>query len=282
MRGKIEPLVSTSWLYDNLNNIDLRILDASWYLPNEKRRPNKEYCQAHIPGAMFFDIDEFSNQNSNLPHMAPPLDQFKAEIKKMGIGDDHHVIVYDGSGLFSAARAWWLFKFFGKVKVSVLDGGFPKWSQEERPVSVKIINFEEANINLVNDSRMISGWQRVQDASISGSEQIIDARSEGRFKGKDPEPRPGLRSGHIPGSINICYSELLNVDKTFKTPSEIKSIFLKRGINLKKPIITSCGSGVTAAIVNLALELVETRHTSLYDGSWCEWGGNPELDLELD
>ncbi len=281
MERIIEPVVSTDWLEKNLDSSILRILDASWYLPTQKRNQFNEYRKRHIPGAQLFDIDIFSDECQELPHMAPSEDKFVGQLKRMGIGDEHHVIVYDGSGLFSAGRAWWLFKLFGKTHVSILDGGFPKWINENKPVSDVIPSFPERLLGTKPNLQMISGWRRVLIASKSGEEQIIDARSEDRFKGLVEEPRPGLRSGHIPRSVNICFSEILNPDKTVKSVSEISSIFLKKGIDIDKPIITTCGSGVTAAVLNLALELIGAKKVCLYDGSWCEWGGDNKFDVEL-
>ena len=280
MKEKIEPLVSTNWLEKNLDSSNLRILDASWYLPTQKRDPSGEYSERHIPGAQFFDINVFSDNRQSLPHMAPAEDYFISQLKRMGIGDEHHVIVYDGSGLFSAARAWWLFKLFGKNNVSILDGGFPKWIDENKPVSDFIPSFPERLLCTEHHVGMISGWRRVQNASKYGGEQIIDARSQDRFRGLASEPRPGLRSGHIPGSVNICFTEVLSQNKTLKSISEINSIFLSKGIDIKKPIITSCGSGVTAAVLNLALEMIGAKDVCLYDGSWCEWGGDNKFDVE--
>ena len=273
-------LVSTDWLAARLSAPDVRVLDASWYLPGENRDGRAEYDRAHIPGARFFDIDEISDKRSSLPHMAPPVEMFVSRMRAMGIGDGHQVVVYDGAGLFSAARVWWLFRLMGKTDVVVLDGGLPKWLAENRetedmPPVMRDRHFTaRRNAGLVRDVTQIAATSKLGDA------EIIDARSPGRFRGDAPEVRPGLRSGHIPGSKNVHYKDLLNPDATMKPPAELRRIFTDAGVDLNRPAITTCGSGVTAAILSLALERIGHRNHALYDGSWTEWGAYPDLAVE--
>ncbi|MEP4198487.1 MAG: 3-mercaptopyruvate sulfurtransferase [Aliishimia sp.] len=274
-----QTLVSTAWLGDHLKDPDLRLLDASWYLPTAGREPKTEYDAAHIPGARFFDIDEISDQRSELPHMAPVPEKFISRMRAMGVGDGHQVVVYDGSGLLSAARVWWLFKLMGHADVAVLDGGLPKWQAEGRPMEdlppvirdrhmiVRVQN------HLVRDVTQVSQAAKLEDA------EIIDARAPERFRGDAPEPREGLRAGHIPGSRNVHYATLLNDDQTMKDNDALRAAFTDAGVDLSRPAITTCGSGVTAAILSLALTRIGKSDWSLYDGSWAEWGQFPTLPI---
>jgi thiosulfate/3-mercaptopyruvate sulfurtransferase len=273
-------LVSTEWLAERLHAPDIRILDASLYLPGDPRNARAEYLRAHIPGARFFDIDEISDEHSPLPHMLPPVEKFVSRVRKMGIGDGHRVIVYDQQGLFSAARAWWMFRVFGHQDVAVLDGGLPKWLAEGRPVEQDEPEPRERHFTARRNAAMVRDVTQVAQAVKLGAEQIVDARSPGRFRGAEPEPRPGLRAGHIPGSRNVHYASLLNPDKTMKGPDEIRAIFEAAGVDLSKPIVTSCGSGVTAAILTLALNRIGHTRNALYDGSWAEWGAYRDLKVE--
>ncbi len=272
-------LVSTGWLETHLKDPDLRILDASWFMPDSGRDAKAEYTAAHIPGARFFDIDEISDQRSGLPHMAPPAEKFISRMRAMGVGDGHQVVVYDGAGLFSAARVWWTFRLMGKTDVVVLDGGFPKWQAEGRPVEDMAPVLRDRHITVARQAHLVRDVTQVAAAAKLGDHAIIDARSPGRFSGAEPEPRPGLRSGHIPGSHNVHYATLLNPDGTMKAPDELRSVFEAAGVDLAKPAITTCGSGVTAAILSLALERIGKRDHSLYDGSWAEWGMYGDLKV---
>jgi thiosulfate/3-mercaptopyruvate sulfurtransferase len=204
--------------------------------------------------------------------MAPPAEKFVSRMRAMGIGDGHQVVVYDGAGLFSAARVWWTFRLMGKTDVAVLDGGFPKWQAEGRPIEDMPPVLRDRHITVSRQAHLVRDVTQVAAASKLGDHTIIDARSPGRFSGAEPEPRPGLRSGHIPGSLNVHYATLLNADGTMKAPDELRRIFEAAGVDLAKPAITTCGSGVTAAILSLALERIGKRDHSLYDGSWAEWG----------
>lgn len=273
-------LVSTTWLADHLGAPDLRILDASWYLPGMKRDGYAEYLAAHIPGARFFDIDEISDAASDLPHMAPPVEKFVSRMRAMGIGDGHRIVVYDGAGLFSAARVWWLFRLMGKTDVAVLDGGFPKWQAEGHPVEDMPPVLRDRHFTASRNAGLVKDVTQVAAAAKLGSHQIIDARSPGRFAGEEPEVRPGLRSGHIPGARNVHYTTLLNADHTMKSADELRKIFLAADVDLDQPAILTCGSGVTASILSLALERIGHRHHSVYDGSWTEWGAYPDLAIE--
>ena len=278
-RDDPKTLVSTQWLAAHLKNPDLRVLDASWYLPGSKRDPFAEYQAAHIPGARFFDLDDVSDHRSDLPHMVPPVEKFMSRMRAIGVGDGHQIVVYDGSGLFSAPRVWWLFKLMGQMDIAVLDGGFPKWQAEGHPVEDLPPILRDRHMMVRRQNQMVKDVTQVSAASKLGESEIVDARSPGRFYGKDPEPRPGLRAGHIPGSKNVFYKDLLNADDTMKSPDEMRQVFLEAGVDLDKPVITSCGSGVTAAILSLGLTRMGKTDHSLYDGSWTEWGMFPTLPI---
>ena len=278
-RDDPKTLVSTQWLAAHLKDPDLRVLDASWYLPGSKRDPFAEYQAAHIPGARFFDLDDVSDHRSDLPHMVPPVEKFMSRMRAIGVGDGHQIVVYDGSGLFSAPRVWWLFKLMGQMDIAVLDGGFPKWQAEGHPVEDLPPILRDRHMMVRRQNQMVKDVTQVSAASKLGESEIVDARSPGRFYGKDPEPRPGLLAGHIPGSKNVFYKDLLKADDTMKSPDEMRQVFLEAGVDLDKPVITSCGSGVTAAILSLGLTRMGKTDHSLYDGSWTEWGMFPTLPI---
>ncbi|KIC51779.1 3-mercaptopyruvate sulfurtransferase [Tateyamaria sp. ANG-S1] len=272
-------LVSTDWLAAHIKDPDLRILDASWYLPDAGRDARAEYEAAHIPGARFFDIDEISDARSDLPHMAPPPEKFMSRMRAMGVGDGHQVVVYDGAGLLSAARVWWLFRLMGHRDVAVLDGGFPKWHAEGRAIEDMAPVIKDRHLTARFQNHLVRDVTQVSQAAKLGSTQVVDARAAARFKGEAPEPREGMRPGHIPGSRNVPYDTLLNDDKTMKSPADTRAVFEAAGVDLQKPIITSCGSGITAAILALALERMGHDSWSLYDGSWAEWGMSPMVPV---
>ncbi|WP_112320765.1 3-mercaptopyruvate sulfurtransferase [Oceanibium sediminis] len=273
-------LVSTDWLERHLGAPDLRVLDASWYLPSEGRDARREYEEAHIPGARFFDIDDISDAKSELPHMAPPVEKFISRMRAMGIGDGHRVVIYDGAGLFSAARVWWLFRLFGKRDVAVLDGGLPKWRAEGRPVEDELPVLRDRHFTARRDAGLVKDVTQVAQAAKLEEWQIVDARSPARFAGEEAEARPGLRAGHIPGARNVHYKDLLKPNGTMKDVDALRAAFEAAGVDLSRPVITSCGSGVTAAILSLALERLDHPRHALYDGSWSEWGKYPDLQIE--
>ncbi|MEL7173950.1 MAG: 3-mercaptopyruvate sulfurtransferase [Pseudomonadota bacterium] len=273
-------LVSTEWLATRLGAPDIRVLDGSYFLPTEGRDAAALYADAHIPGARFFDIDEIADAKSDLPHMAPPVEKFVSRVRAMGIGDGHRVVVYDQKGLFSAARVWWMFRLFGHEDVVVLDGGLPKWMAEGRPVEDMPPDPRDRHFTARRDASLVRDVTQVALQVKLGEEQIVDARSPGRFRGEEPEPRPGMRSGHIPGARNVHYATLLNADGTMKDVPALKAAFEAAGVDLARPIITSCGSGVTAAVLTLALHRMGHAKNALYDGSWAEWGMYPDLAVE--
>jgi thiosulfate/3-mercaptopyruvate sulfurtransferase len=272
-------LVSTAWLEAHLRDPDLRVIDASWYLPQQGRDAKAEYAAAHIPGARFFDIEEIADTRSGLPHMAPPPEKFVSRMRAMGIGDGHQVVVYDGAGVFSAPRVWWTFRLMGKQDVAVLDGGFPKWQAEGRPVEDMPPIMRDRHITVQRQAGLVKDVTQVAQAAKLGTHTILDARSAERFRGDEPEPREGLRAGHIPGSVNLPWTTLINPDGTMKDEADLRAAFAALGVDLARPVITSCGSGVTAAILNLALERIGHRNHALYDGSWAEWGMYNDLPV---
>ena len=267
-----KTLVSTAWLADHLSDPDLRVLDASMYLPGVDRDAKAEYDAVHIPGARFFDIDDISDHGSDLPHMVPPVEKFMSRLRSMGVGDGHQVVVYDCAGLFSAARVWWLFKLMGQNNIAVLDGGFPKWQAEGRPTEDMVPVKRDRHMMVRRQNHLVKDVTQVASASKLGDYEIIDARSPSRFRGEAPEPREGLRLGHIPGSKNVYFQTLLKDDFTLKDPYDIRKIFETAGVDLQKPAITTCGSGVTAAVLCLGLHLIGKTDYAVYDGSWTEWG----------
>ncbi|WP_458791464.1 3-mercaptopyruvate sulfurtransferase [Yoonia sp. MH D7] len=274
-----KTLVSTDWLAAHLKDPDLRIIDASWYMPDTGRDGAAEYAAEHIPGARFFDIDDISDHRSELPHMVPPVEKFMSRMRAMGVGDGHQVVIYDGSGLFSAARVWWLFRLMGKTDVAVLDGGLPKWKSEGRALSDMPPVVRDRHMTVSRQNQMVRDVTQIARAAKLGDHTIIDARSASRFKGEAPEPREGLRAGHIPSSRNVFFGDLINQGGTLKTVAEIREIMDAAGVDLAKPVITTCGSGVTAAIICLALERIGKTDHALYDGSWSEWGMYDDLPI---
>lgn len=279
MQDDPKTLVSTKWLAAHLNDPDLRVIDASWHMPATGRDARAEYEAAHIPGARFFDVDAISDGRSALPHMAPPVEMFISRMRAMGVGDGHQVVIYDSSDVRSAARVWWTFRLMGKTDVAVLDGGFAKWQAEGRETEDMPPILRDRHITVQRQAGLVRDVTQVAAASKLGDHEIIDARAVERFRGEAAEPRPGLRSGHIPGSKNLPFGRLLNDDGTMKDEAALRAAFEQAGVDLSKPAITTCGSGVTAAILSLALERIGHRNHSLYDGSWAEWGSFADLNI---
>jgi thiosulfate/3-mercaptopyruvate sulfurtransferase len=275
------PLVTTDWLASELGKPGLVIFDATKYLPNEDKDGKVEFLKAHIPGARYFDIDEVADPDTDLPHMVPTPGRFAKLMGAMGISNASRIVFYDQKGLASAARGWWLMGLFGHDEAAVLDGGLPKWQREGRP-SETGPSAAPAPASFLPEYRAtrLRGVGDVMRNVASGAELVLDARAAGRFTGATPEPRAGMRSGHIPGSANVPYTDLLHADGTFRPFSELKARFARAGVDGSLPVVTSCGSGVTACILTLGLRLAGLPEGAVYDGSWTEWGGRSDTPVE--
>ena len=271
----MSDIVSAEWLRQNLNRV--RTVDASWYMPADKRDAKAEFEAAHIPGAVFYDIDALSDRNTSLPHMLPPPEQFARDAGALGIGDGDMVVVYDTAGLFSAARVWFAFKAMGHDKIAVLDGGLPAWKAAGGTFESGAAHPKPAQFTARFNPALVRDFGSVKAAL--GNTQVLDARGAPRFEGSEPEPRAGLKSGHMPGAANIPYRAVLTSDNKLKDDASLQKLFAERGVDLRAPIITSCGSGVTAAILMLALEKLGSRQVAIYDGSWTEWGGREDTPI---
>ncbi|MBU0723425.1 MAG: 3-mercaptopyruvate sulfurtransferase [Alphaproteobacteria bacterium] len=279
--AKPDALVSTAWLQDHLDAPDVRIVDATYFMPAMKKSGRTEYEARHIPGAVFFDIDEIAAEGRDLPHMLPTAEKFASRMRALGIGDGNHVIIYDQHGLMSAARAWWMLRVFGHKEVSVLDGGLPKWLAEDRPVDDRPPVPRQNNFTARFNNTLVRELDQVRGNLDSKAEQIVDARSAGRWRGVEPEVWPG-RPGRIPGSLNVPFTDLLNpADKTVKPAEQLTARFAEGNVDLGRPITTSCGSGITACVLALGLYLVGRDDVAVYDGSWAEWGKRDDTPVDL-
>jgi thiosulfate/3-mercaptopyruvate sulfurtransferase len=278
-----QSLVSTDWLAQNIGDPALRIVDATWFLPNVGRSGGEEFEAGHIPGAVFWDIDAISDDESGLPHMLPDGLVFAAAVKSLGIVDATQVIVYDAHGLMTAARPWWMLRCFGHDDVAVLDGGLPKWRAEGRTVETGAPEIPAARGRFTPRPRphLVRALDQVQRIVAEGGEQVLDARSAGRFAGAEPEPRPNCRAGHMPGALSLPFNRLLDGDtKCVLAPDALRKVFARAGVDLTRPITTSCGSGVTACVVALGLHLIGHDQVAVYDGSWSEWGTREDTPVE--
>ena len=266
-------LVDTAWLAAHLSAPDVHVVDASYYLPNEGLDPRAEYEASHIPGAVFFDIDDICDSDNPLPHMLPSPEKFSSKVRRLGLGDGVRVVVYDQRGIWSAARAWWSLRVFGHDDVAVLDGGLPKWLNEARPVEEGPPQAQPRHFTARVNTFLVRDKTQLLANLKSRREQVLDARAAGRFTGEAPEPRAGMRGGHIPGSRSLPFTELLDPEtQTMRPAAALEERFAAAGIDLKRPVVTSCGSGVTAGVLALGLHLLGHRQVAVYDGSWSEWG----------
>ena len=266
-------LVDTDTLSRLLDAPDVRVVDASWYLPVENRDALSDYHERHIPGAVFFDIDDISDESTDLPHMLPRPEKFSSRVRSLGLGDGVRIVVYDGGNMMAAARVWWMFRVFGHDDIQVLDGGLAKWMAEGRPVDDEPVIPRERHFTSRHNTFLVRDIDQIKANLASRRAQVVDARGHGRFTGEEAEFRPGLRSGHIPGSRNLPYTSLLHEDGTIVDNEAIAAAFRDAGVDPARPVVTTCGSGISACFLALALDLAGFPDAAVYDGSWTEWGG---------
>jgi thiosulfate/3-mercaptopyruvate sulfurtransferase len=278
--AQADALVSTAWLADHLGAPDVKVADATWFLPTQRRDGRAEYEAAHIRGAVFFDIDDIADAESPLPHMLPDAAKFSSRVRKLGLGDGTRIVAYDNNRFSASARAWWMFRAFGHEDVVVLDGGLAKWQAEGRPVDDSPVTPKEAHFTARQNNLLLRDLEQLRANLVSRRDHVIDARSAGRFAGTEPEPRAGLRGGHIPGSLNLPYTELIAADGTLLPASELRRRFGEAGLDPKRQAITSCGSGVSACVLALGLHRLGVPDAAVYDGSWTEWGGRSDTPIE--
>jgi thiosulfate/3-mercaptopyruvate sulfurtransferase len=279
--GELPPVVSTDWLATRLSSPGVRVIDGSWYLPSSGRDPAAEYMAGHIPGAVFFDLDASSDPDTKLPHMLPSAPAFATRMSSLGLNDSDDLVVYDGSGAnFSAARVWWTFRVFGHDRVAVLDGGMGKWRRENRPVESGMVILPRGRFTARLNRKAVRDLVAIRANINDPREQLVDLRSQGRFAGTEPEPRPGLRSGHVPGSKNLPFTELVGPDGTILPDHQLRRRLEAAGIDLSQPIVATCGSATSACMLVLSLELLGHRNTAVYDGAWTEWGGRADTPVE--
>ncbi len=275
----MDPVVSTAWLADRVRAPDVRVVDGTWFMPAEGRSGHEEYLQTHIPGAVFFDIDAIADTSSDLPHMLPSPEVFAKAAGALGLSRDADIVVYDTHGIRSAARVWWTLRVMGYSKVYVLDGGLKKWVAERRPVEGGEIFPRAVDLEPIFNADLVRNADDIRSLLASGAGRVVDARAAGRFTGETPEPRTGLRSGHLPGAAYVPWEGVIEGDGTLKSERDLKAVFKAAGVNLSKPIVTSCGSGVTASVLALALARIGLDQVAVYDGSWTEWGGLPDAPV---
>jgi thiosulfate/3-mercaptopyruvate sulfurtransferase len=274
-----DPLVSTAWLAERLGSAEVQVIDATWFMPGEGRTGRQTYEASHIPGAVFFDIDGISDPSTDLPHMLPPADAFAEAAGALGLRRDLILVVYDGQGIFSAPRVWWTLRTMGFPEVFVLDGGLLKWRAEGRPLETSAPGPAPSTIEPAFDPSLVRDLEQVRRTLEVHDAQVIDARAAARFRGEAPEPRAGLRSGHMPGARNVPWNGLINPDGTMKSSGELRAAFVGGGVDLGDPIVTTCGSGVSAALLALALARLGREDVAVYDGSWTEWGGRADTPV---